>query len=95
MSGAITLDALECRFSSYYVDKNISKPAVQTAFNRRKGEIYRIVSDLYDSMYWCRRFSNDPAMLRLLLDVFVLVACGKLSLNQAAQIRGHHRKMSV
>jgi len=95
VSGKITLNDLECRFSSAYVDRNISNSALQKAFARRKGDIYQLISDLYDSMYWCRRYSSNPAMLRLLLDTFALVACGKLSVNQAAQIRGHRRKMGV
>ncbi len=95
VSGNKTLDDLECRFTSQYVGKNISSPATQIAFARRKGETYKIVSDLYDTMYWCRRWSSNTAMLRLLLDTFALVACGKLSLDQAAQIRGHRRKIAV
>lgn len=93
--GKITLDELECRFTSWYVERSISSGPVQKAFARRKGEIYSIVSDLYNCMYWSRRYSSDASMIRLCLDCFVLLACGKLTLSQAAQIRGHKRKIGI
>ncbi|MHA2279497.1 MAG: DNA polymerase III subunit delta [Promethearchaeota archaeon] len=87
--GKITFDELESRFTKWYVDKQVRSTAIQAAFLRRKSEIYRIVSDLYDCMYWSRRYSGEPTMVRLCLDTFVLLVCGKLSSNQVAQIRGH------
>jgi len=93
--GKITFDKLESRFTSWYVERNIRKPALQQVFVRRKGEIYGMVSDLYNCMYWVRQYSSDASMIKLCLDSFVLVVCGKLTLSQAARIRGHKRKIGV
>ena len=93
--GKITLDDLDSRFSKWYIENKMRSSSLQAAFARRKSEIYAIVSDLYNCMYWSRRYSSKPALLRLCLDTFALVVCGKLSLAQAAQIRGHQRKMGV
>ena len=86
--GKITIDDLESRFSPQYVESNVRSQSVQAAFRRRKGEIYTIVSNLYNCMYWARRYSGNVAMLRICLDTFVLQCCGKITFDEAKQIRG-------
>lgn len=93
--GKIMFDELKSRFTPWYVERNIRSHSFQKAFSRRKGEIYGMVSDLYNCMYWVRQYSSSIPMIRLCLDSFVLVVCGKLTLSQAAQIRGHKRKIAV
>jgi len=95
VTGNISFDDLECRFSKAFVEKNIGSNGIKIAFSRRKKEIYEIVCDLYDCMYWTRRYSGNDAMIRLCLDVFVLVVCKKISLSQAAQVRGLKRPFKV
>lgn len=82
----ITYDELEPRFTSQYVGYNARKDSVRFAFCKKKSEIYYIMDALHDCMFLCRKHSSNPACLRLFLDVFALVACGKLTPQQAGQI---------
>ena len=84
----IKYEELEPRFSKQYVNYNIKQDNIRFAFQKKKSEIYRILTALYDCMYLCRRNSNNGYYLRLCLDVFALVACGKLTLPEASQIHG-------
>lgn len=84
----ITYDELEPRFTRQYIGFNVRKDSVRSAFRKKKSEIYRVVDALHDCIFMCRKYSGVNACLRLFLDAFVLVACGKLTPQQASQIHG-------
>jgi hypothetical protein len=84
----ISYEDLEPRFSKYYVNNNIKKDSVRFAFRKKKSEIYRIMACLYDCIYFCRKHSGKDYFLRLCLDTFALMACGRLNYQQASQIYG-------
>jgi hypothetical protein len=85
--GEMKVDELESRFTSYYISNNVNSASVQQVFKHRKGVAYLMLSDLYNCMAWCRRYSGDPSMLKLCIDTFVLVACGVMKAQDAHQIR--------
>ena len=94
-NGTKTIEDLECRFTPYFVEFNIKKDSVQTAFKRRKGEIYAIIDDLYHCMFFCRKSSGIESLLKLCLDSFVLVVCGVISNTDACLIRGKRLRFVV
>lgn len=84
----ITYDELESRFTKQYIGFNVRKDSVRFAFRKKKSEIYRAMEALHDCTFMCRKYSGYAACLRLFLDTFALVACGKLTTRQANQIHG-------
>lgn len=84
----ITYDDLEPIFSKKFIGYNIKKDSIRRAFQKQKSEIYRINLALYECMFLCRKHSGKDDYLRLCLDVFALVACGKLTYQEARQIHG-------
>lgn len=82
----ITYKDLEPKFSSKYIKFNISKDSVRHAFQKKKKEIYLTNMALHKCMFFCRKNSGNKGYLRLCLDVFALVVCGRLTYQQANQI---------
>lgn len=84
----ISYEDLEPRFSKQYIGNKIKQDNIRFAFRKKKSEIYRVLAALHDCIFLCRRDSSHDHCLRLYLDVFALVACGKLTYQQANQIHG-------
>lgn len=84
----ISFEELESRFPNKYINRNIQKDNIRFAFRKRKSEIYLVLLSLYNCIFFCRRDSGDDGCLRLYLDTFALVACGKLTYQQGVQIYG-------
>ncbi len=84
----ITYDELEPRFTRQYIGFNVRKDSVRFAFRKKKSEIYLIMDALHDCQFICRKYSGEDSFIRLCLDAFALVACGKLTPWQARQIHG-------
>ena len=84
----ISYDDLEPKFSRQYIGNSVTKESIRFSFRKKKSEIYRILSALYDCIYLCRKYSGSDYYLRMSLDIFALVACGRLTCQQASQIHG-------
>lgn len=84
----ITYEELERRFSTQYINHNIRKDSIRYASRKRKSEIYGINLALYESMFLCRKNSGKDDYLRLCLDVFALMVCGRVNYQEASQILG-------
>ena len=86
----ITFEELEPKFSQQYIGYNIKKDGVRRASQKRKSEIYNTNLALNDCTFLCRKYSSKSNLhyLRLCLDTFVLVACGKLTCQEMNQIHG-------
>lgn len=82
----ISYEELEPIFSNQYISYNIKKDSIRFAFRKKKSEIYRILAALDNCIYFCRKHSGKDYYLRLCLDVFALVACGRLTPQQASRI---------
>ena len=85
--GAMTIEDLDSRFTSYYISNSVDKTSVQKVLNQRKGITYLMLSDLYNCMYWCRQYSGESYLLKLCIDTFVLVTCKAIGIKEAEQIR--------
>ncbi len=84
----ISYEDLEPKFSTQFINHNIKKDSIRFAARKKKSEIYRILAALHDCVFLCRKYSGKDYYLRLCLDTFALVACGRLTYQEASQIHG-------
>jgi len=84
----ISFEDLEPRFSKGYIGNNIKKDNIRFAFQKKKSETYRNLLALHNCIYLCRLNSGNDYLLRLYLDTFALIVCGRLTYQEAKKIHG-------
>ena len=84
----ITKEDLTSRFSPQFINMNSDKLGVRNTLQTRKSVLYAILADVYECMLLCRMRSGDPWYIKLCLDTFTMLACGKINSCEAARVRG-------
>jgi len=79
---------LSDRFSGNYIRNKVNNPGFSKLLGRRKSKIYGLLQELQSCSFAARQNSSNEAYLRMSLDLFTLVACGKITADQAAMARG-------
>jgi hypothetical protein len=81
------------QFSKGYLYVNVRKPELQQALRRlSKERLEDIYLDLTRTRFLCRtKYSGSRAGMKICLDTFIMTACGVISSNYSAAVKGYKR----
>jgi len=71
-----------------YIRMNLQKPEVQQVLRWSEGKMHQVVLDLDRCQLACRIHSSEEEFIRRSMELFVMLVCNKLSLEQVLEARG-------